>query len=368
MSAIGLKYLELEKGTSRKTIKAGQTIPVSPDARTGRHRPAVQHVRREDAHGDPAEHEQLRRRPRRSRARVSTTRSPTLRPLVTNAIPVLHNLASPATDLRGLFIALDRGPRRLRRWPTPAPTSAATRTRSSRPSPASRTSLEEATEGGPASLEQAIYSLPYEAPLHRKEHRVHAPAAPERECAATVAAPLGHAFAVGAVNLRAADRAEHAAGRVLAGAAEVRREPGRHARPRRLHADAQFGNPVSPGSRPSRPYCNYLTLAFRNVASLAVRERRRRHAHARRASCSSPTGPNNEGYPVIAARQRPVDRKRERRLQHDRRQQPRALQPLPERRRPGSAAGVRSGQRELRKGKAVIRQPARRERRQRTAN
>ena len=31
-----------------------------------------------------------------------------LRPLVTNAVPVLHNLAAPQTGLRELFIALER--------------------------------------------------------------------------------------------------------------------------------------------------------------------------------------------------------------------------------------------------------------------
>ena len=41
-----------------------------------------------------------------------------LRPLVTNAIPVLHNLASPQTDLRGLF----KGARpRLAEEPRPWP-------------------------------------------------------------------------------------------------------------------------------------------------------------------------------------------------------------------------------------------------------
>ena len=32
----------------------------------------------------------------------------TLRPLVTNAIPVFHNLAAPATGLHELWVALDR--------------------------------------------------------------------------------------------------------------------------------------------------------------------------------------------------------------------------------------------------------------------
>ena len=49
VSAIGLKYLELEKGNSKQTLKAGRTIPVSQTTRTGRHRRTLQHVRPEDA-------------------------------------------------------------------------------------------------------------------------------------------------------------------------------------------------------------------------------------------------------------------------------------------------------------------------------
>ncbi len=60
VSAIGLKYLELEKGTSQSTLKNGQTIPVEPDARTGRHRRTLQHVRRKDEDGQPGEPQQLR--------------------------------------------------------------------------------------------------------------------------------------------------------------------------------------------------------------------------------------------------------------------------------------------------------------------
>ncbi len=85
---------------------------------------------------------------------------------MTNAIPVLHNLAQPSTGLHELFIALDRVASQsapvaetnaelfsdldtfFTAWASVAP------------------SLEAANRGGPASLEQAIYSLPHEAPFY----------------------------------------------------------------------------------------------------------------------------------------------------------------------------------------------------------
>src|SRR5271167_1932816 len=107
VSTIGLKYLALEKGKSSQTVKAGQEIPVSQ-------------VR------EPVSIEDLFNMfdaKTRTASQVNSAefgsalagRGPglnntiaTLRPLVTNAIPVLHNLAAPATSLRELFIALDR--------------------------------------------------------------------------------------------------------------------------------------------------------------------------------------------------------------------------------------------------------------------
>ena len=189
VSAIGLKYLELEKGTSSSTLKAAQTIPASQT--------------REPVNID--ELFNMFDKPTRTAIKVNTNNFgdglaraasglnntiAELRPLVTNAVPVLHNLALPATGLRELFIALERGlgPGGAGRRAAGQPTTP-TWTSSSRPSRASTPSLEAATEGGPASLEQATYSLPFQAPFIENCHGIHAPAAAQRRRAATVAPP-----------------------------------------------------------------------------------------------------------------------------------------------------------------------------------
>ena len=113
----------------------------------------------------------------------------------------------------------------------------------------------------------------------------------------------------------------------------------------------EIANPLLAGIAPSQAYCNYWTLAFRNLASLEP-ENIGIGTLARAGFILAPTGPNNEGYPASAPANGPSE---EREAQHEaegRRhaQQPPAREHVPEHRRPGPAAGVRSGQRELHPG------------------
>ena len=106
-SSIGTKYLELERGTSQKTLKPGATIPVSQtrepvdlnqlfDMFNQRTRTAIQ--KNTINFGDGLA----------GRGLGLNEAIATLRPLVTNAIPALHNLAAPKTGFGELWRALDR--------------------------------------------------------------------------------------------------------------------------------------------------------------------------------------------------------------------------------------------------------------------
>jgi virulence factor Mce-like protein len=295
VSAIGLKYLELERGSSRATLKPGATIPIAQtrepvsidelfDMFDEKTRTASQENL--NAFGDGFAGRGLG---------LNNTVS-TLRPLVTHAIPVLHNLAAPATDLHELFIALDRAASQT------APVANANAALfvdqdtffAAWASVAS--SLERAIEGGPASLEQAIYSLPFEAPLLEESTEFMRLLRPSASSLVTVAPPLAHAFVEGAVNLRAATELN----RLLASSSQA------------LEAFAQnpvvtlgleefthtllVGNPLIAGIAPAQAYCNYITLAFRNLASLEA-ENIGVGTLARASIVLAPNGPNNEGYP-----------------------------------------------------------------------
>ncbi len=298
VSAIGLKYLELEKGSSTKGLKAGGTIPVS---QTREPVDIDQLFNMFDKKTRTANQQNFNNFGDGLAGRglgLNNTIS-TLRPLVTNAIPVLRNLASPATGLRELFIALDR---------TASQAAPVANTQAALYSDQDTfftafagvaRSLEEATVGGPAALEQATHSLPFEAPFVEKSIEFMHLLRPSAHTLRTVAQPLGHAFAEGAVNLRAATALNSA----LASSAQALQSFGQNPvvtlALEDLTQTLEYGTPFVAGLAPEQAYCNYLTLTFRNVASLQA-ENVGVGTLARAGAVLAPSGPNNEGYPSSA--------------------------------------------------------------------
>jgi virulence factor Mce-like protein len=298
VSAIGLKYLELEKGTSRATLKAGATIPV---AQTREPVDIDQLFNMFDAKTRTANQQNLNAfgNGLAGRGLGLNNTIATLRPLVTNAIPVLHNLASPITDLHGFFIALERVAAQ-----TAPVADAQARFFSDQDTfftafASVARSLEEATVGGPPALEQAIYSLPFQAKATENTTEFMRLLRPSARSLVSVAPPLAHAFTEGAVNLRAAV----ALNSELASSAQALAAFGQDPIVALALEDATqtllYANPVIAGIAPAQAACNYLTLAFRNVASLGA-ENIGVGTLDRAATVLSPSGPNNEGYPASA--------------------------------------------------------------------
>jgi virulence factor Mce-like protein len=309
-SSIGTKYLELERGISRQTLEQGATIPVSQtrepvdlnqffDMFSTRTRTAIQ--KNTINFGDGLA----------GRGLGLNETIATLRPLVTNAVPVLHNIASPQTGLRELFYALDR----------PAAQTAPVAQENAdfwsnldtffKAFASVAPSLERATEGGPASLEQATYSLPYEAPFMEKSAEFMRLLRPTASGLRTIAQPLGHAFAEGAVNFSAATALNTrlaAASRAFQAFAQ---NPVVTLGLEDLTQATTLGNPLLAGLAPEQVTCNYLTLAFRNVASI-FSENIGVGTLARVLPVLSPDGVNAEGFPSSAPASGPsIDREAE---------------------------------------------------------
>jgi virulence factor Mce-like protein len=295
VSAIGLKYLELEKGASGQPLKAGHTIPTAQtrepvnidelfnmfDAKT---RTAIKINTNNFGNGLAG------------RGLGLNNTIAELRPLVTHAVPVLHNLALPETGLRELFIALDRVASQaapvanaqasffsdqdtfFRAWASVTP------------------SLEAATEGGPAALEQATHSLPFQRSFIEKATEFMHLLRPSAKALVTVAPPLGHAFKEGAVNLKAATALNTKLAESSRALAEFAQNPVASAGLEDFTQTLQIGNPLFAGIAPAQSVCNYLTLAFRNVASLES-ENVGVGTLARSGFLLAPNGPNNPGYP-----------------------------------------------------------------------
>jgi len=298
VSAIGLKYLELEKGSSHQTLKAGQTIPTSQTR-------------------EPVDIDELFNMfDRKTRVAIKQNTNnfgdglagrglglnntiAELRPLVTNAVPVLHNLALPQTGLRELFIALDRA---AAQTAAVAQANAAGWTDADtffRAFASVAPSLEAATEGGPAALEQATHSLPYEAPFIEKATEFMHLLRPSARALRTVAQPLGHAFAEGAVNLSAATALNARLAESSQALAAFAQNPVVSLGLEDLTNTLTVGNPLLAGIAPEQATCNYLTLALRNLASLGS-ESIGVGTLDRAGALLAPPGPNNEGYPSSA--------------------------------------------------------------------
>ncbi len=298
LSSIGEKFLELEKGTSRRTIPAGATIPVSHvrepvniedlfnmfDAKT---RTASQ-INSDEVGAGLA-----------GRGLGLNNTIATLRPLLTNAIPVFRNLAAPATDLHELWIALDRVSSQaasvtdtqaawyveldkfFTAWASVAP------------------SLERATVLGPPSLEQAIYSLPFEATFYENQTEFVRLLRPSAKLLVSVAPPLANAVTVGAVNLQAATALNP---KLAASAQAIQAFAENPIVPVSLEdftKTLKLANPILAGLAPAQATCNYVTLAFRNLASLSS-ENVGVGTLTRAGLVLSPNGPNAEGFPASA--------------------------------------------------------------------
>ena len=298
VSTIGLKYLELKRGHSVRTIKSGQTIPISQTR-------------------EPVNIEELFNmfnKPTRTAIKINTNNFgdglaargrglnqviAELRPLVTNAIPVLRNLASPQTDLHGFFVGLNRAAEQnapvaqqnANQWVYSDKffTSWASVARS----------IEEANTGGPASLEQAIYSLPHQAAFYENATEFMNLLHPSAKSLVKVAPQLAHAFSVGAKNLTAATQLNEALLESSQALAEFATNPIAQVGLEELTNTLEIANPLLAGIAPSQALCNYWTLAFRNLASLES-ENIGIGTLARAGFILSPTGVNNEGYPASA--------------------------------------------------------------------
>jgi virulence factor Mce-like protein len=303
VSSIGLKYLELEKGSSKQPLKAGQTIPLAQtrepvnieelfnmfDKKT---RTAIKV--NTDNFGDG-----LAGRGLNLNAAIHE-----LRPLVDNAVPVLHNLAAPQTGLHNLFVDLDRAASQT------APvaqqnaelftnldtffTAFASVTRS----------IEEATNGGPPALEQAIVSLPHEARFYNNLTEFAHLLRPSAADLVTVAPQLGHAFSVGAVNLAKATALNTRLAESAQALEEFAHNPIVSVSLENFAETLEIGNPLLAGITPEQANCNYWTLAFRNLASLESSEIGV-GTLVRATTLLSPAGPNNEGFPSAIPTQGP---------------------------------------------------------------
>jgi virulence factor Mce-like protein len=298
-SALGLKYVEITRGESREGFPSGATIPLA------RATPAPVEIDEVFSMFD----EPTRAASRRNLTEFGTAfavRGQSLNEalavfprLLGNLQPVMENLSDPRTDLPGFFRGL--GQAAAEAAPVAEEQAALFRGLDTTFGALAdvRSELQETISTGPAALDAGIRGFPVQRPFLRNSERLFAELRPGIRSLRRAAPDLSRAFEVGRPVLRrsvALNRRLEPTFRSLQAFAE---DPMTALGINGLRTTAEIANPIVRDLAPVQTVCNYVTLWFRNVASL-LSEGDRNGTWQRFIIVAAPTGPNNEGGPSSA--------------------------------------------------------------------
>jgi virulence factor Mce-like protein len=299
-SALGLKYVQITRGTSKQGYRDGDTIPVSASRPTevefdefvnmfdDRTRAAMQQNLR--GFGDAFAG-------RGSSINVALGALPSL---LRDIQPVARNLSDPRTGLKRFFGELGDAARIV----APAAETQANlfvnldRTFAALDEVKRPYIQDTITEGRP-TLDTAIRSFPIQRPFLRNTQGLFHDLRPGVRALRTGAPDIASALTVGTRTLRRSPALNH---RLAALLGELRRFANDPAAPRgikRLSETLETLNPTLQNLAPAQLQCNYITLWFRNVSSL-LSEGDVHGTWQRFIIIATPSGPNNEGGPSSA--------------------------------------------------------------------
>lgn len=299
-SALGLKYLELEPGSSPRGLPGGGRIPIA------------------NARPEPVEVDELLNTfdgPTRAAARANLRELgdalagrgadlnraiEALGPLLGTLEPVMRDLADPGTRLARLVRELGEAAAIV------AP-AAETQARLFANLDATfgalagvaRPHIQDSISKGPGALAEATERLPRLRPLLANAKRLMEELGPGIAALRRAAPHLAAGLAAGTPAL---ERSPALNGRLESAFGEIERFAEDPAVPlglRRLAETVRSLDPTLAFLTPAQTVCNYLTLWFRNVASL-LSEGDERGTWQRFIIIAAPRGPNNEGGPSSA--------------------------------------------------------------------
>ena len=298
-SALGLKYVELTKGTSAKGYESGATIPVS------------------SAQPEPVEIDEVFAtfdEPTRAAQRTNLDefgaglagRGEALNAaigvfplLLQNLEPVMKNLSDPRTDLRGFFRGLGQSAAEVA--PVAEEQAALFRNLDTtfRALADVAPQIQETIETGPPALEEAIESFPVQRPFLRNNAALFRELRPGVRALRTAAPTLADALEIGTPVLRRSVELNRRLPPLFRSLQEFAEDPVARLGVNGLRNLSRILNPTLADIAPMQTVCNYFTLFFRNIASL-LSEGDSNGTWQRFIIVSAPTGPNNEGGPSDA--------------------------------------------------------------------
>jgi virulence factor Mce-like protein len=299
-SALGLKYVELTKGTSNKGFPDGGTIPL----RQATPKPVEidQVLNMFNDRTRAASRVNLREfgNAFAGRGQDLNQAIQALNPLLTDLVPVMRNLSNPQTKLPQLFRALEQTASQV----APVAEQQASLfdnldTTFTAFSNVARPYIQQAIVNGPAALDEATRAFPQQRPfLHNSALFFHE-LRPGVRALRTAAPDLADAFEIGARTLRRTPAMNRELKPTFAALERFAEDPLVRLGVNDLTNTARLLNPTLAFVTPAQTICNYASIWFRNVGSL-LSEGDKNGTGQRFIVVASPQGPNNEGGPSSA--------------------------------------------------------------------
>ena len=294
-SALGLKYVEITRGTSDEGWADGDTIPLA------------------QATPDPVEFDDFTNMFDDATRDASQTNLKefgdalagrgasinqaigAFKPLLEDIIPVARNLSDPETDLTRLIVELSDAARivapaaetQAQLFVNLDATFGALRE-------VARPYIQESISEGPATLDAAIESFQVQQPFLANTEALFRDLQPGAASLVSTAGSLADALEVGTPTLRRYPAFNDRLASLLEEVADFSENPLVPRGIKRLTETATSLKPTLAQLTPAQTTCNYLALWFRNVASL-LSEGDNNGTWQRFMIVATPTGPNNEG-------------------------------------------------------------------------
>jgi virulence factor Mce-like protein len=299
-SALGLKYIEITRGTSKDGYSDGDTIPVSASKPTEVE--FDEFVNMFDDKTRPAMQENLRGFGDAFAGRGSSINVAlgVLPALLRDIQPVARNLSNPDTHLKRFFQELGDAARIV----APAAETQASLfvnldTTFTALDEVARPFIQDSiTEGRPA-LDAAIRSFPIQRPFLRNTQGLFHDLRPGVKELRTAAPDLADALTIGTGTLRRSPALNRRLASLLQELQRFANDPVAPRGVKRLAETLEALKPPLDYLAPAQLTCNYVTLWFRNVSSL-LSEGDVHGTWQRFIIIATPQGPNNEGGPSSA--------------------------------------------------------------------
>ena len=299
-SALGLKYVEITRGTDSEGFDDGATIPITAATPEPVEFDEVLNMFDEETREAAATNTTGFGDALAGRGEAINTAIGAFRPLLRDVVPVAQNLASPETNLRRFFGELgDAAAIVAPAAETQAELFANLDTTFGALREVARPYIQDSISGGRPALDTAIRTLPVQRPFLRNAEGLFRELRPGAAALRVSAPDIADALEAGT---RVLPRTPPFNRRLLSLLEELERFAEDPMVTRGLNSTTRTLESLDPTLEylaPTQTVCNYVTLWFRNISSLlSVGDRN--GTWQRFIIVATPQGPNNEGGPASA--------------------------------------------------------------------